>query len=222
MALIKAVFLTVVLLWYAGDMSLVNGGFTSHYSHFEDVLMDNFMDWIPLAGLAFQYGAPEAHQTVTEYLRELHEKCQEDRYCKATSGILDYLYQLYKKYEEHGNKWGARKTIKSIIVKVVPHLIARFGSKVALNILLKTASHPLGYAADGAQILLELFGYEMAGKFVGAGGNIIAGGLAGFAVGGPPGAFLGGVMGFGLWGIGEFGYYEHAKDLETFVNDIID
>ena len=199
--MIKIAFLAVVLFSFAGDKLLVNGGFSNHdhAGHFED------LDFLPLVAIVSTYGAPEEHKTINEYLQKLHG---------ASPEIFDYWVRLQKKYDEFLNKW---KVKDYVVTKFVPRLIARFGPKSALEILLKTASHPVGYIADGAQILLEVCGYEMAGKIVGAGGNVLGGVLAGFAAGGPPGAFLGGVMGLGIWATGEFVHYEHIEQLESFV-----
>ncbi len=201
MAVIKAVLVATVLVWFAGDQLFVSGGFSSSGSKFEDIVMENFVDFLPLVDLAYNHVEPIAHQTIAEYLDYLHNECRKNPKCKATSDISQYLYQLYKKYGELVIKHSAKQAIKLI---KVPKMIARFGPKVVLNILRKTASHPLGYAADLSQFVLELFGYDMAGKFVGAGGYILGGALAGFAIGGPSGAVLGGVLGFSIWGIGEY------------------
>ncbi len=61
------------------------------------------------------------------------------------------------------------------------------------------AANYIGIAADLTQLALEYYGYTMQGKVIGAVGNTISGGLAGFALGGPPGALVGGALGLGLW-----------------------
>ena len=192
----------------------MNGGFSNHNNtgHFEDILLKNYQDWLPLVAIAFEHGVPEAHQTINDYLQGLH---------KTSSDVFEYWDQLRIKYKEQLNKWKAKAAVKFIVTKLVQRLIARFGHKLAMEILLKTASHPVGYVADGAQILLEIFGYEMAGKLVGAAGNALGGVLAGYTVGGPPGAFLGGAMGLGIWGIGEYVHYEYIEQLKSFVDKVL-
>ena len=161
-----------------------------------------------MVAIAFEHGVPEAHQTINDYLQGLH---------KTSSGVFEYWDQLRIKYKEQLDKWKAKAAVKSIVTKLVPHLIAQFGPKLVPQILLKTASNPVGYIADGAQILLEICDYEMAGKFVGAAGNALGGVCAGYAVGGPPGAILGGAMGLGIWAIGEYVHYEYIEQLKSFV-----
>lgn len=224
---VKGALLVTALVWFAGDKLLVSGGFSgsrssSGYTNCENLFngafLENFMDILPLVDLAFKYGAPAAHQTVYEYLDEMHQKCQENRNCRDVLIAIEFI----NKYLESVEKCDAKKVIKSLIVTVVPKIIAHFGTKGALNILLKTASHPLGYAADTAQIILEYFDYNLTGKIVGAGGNTLAGVLAGFSVGGPPGAVIGGAFGFGIWATGELLYYENAYHLELFLKYIVD
>ncbi len=53
-----------------------------------------------------------------------------------------------------------------------------------------TLAAPVGILADGAQMGLEYFGHEKAGKAVGATGNVASGALTGFALGGPVGAAI--------------------------------
>ena len=89
---VRAAFLTGVLLYFTGDQSLVDGGVD--YSQYKDFIMDNYEDWIKLVSLAFKYGVPEAHETITEYLDRLHEKCQEDESCRTA---LDFI-RLHQKY----------------------------------------------------------------------------------------------------------------------------
>ena len=99
-----------------------------------------------------------------------------------------------------------------MIAKQFIAVIIKLGPKLAQNILTKTASHPIGLAADAAQIILEMYGYEKTGQVVGAGGNILgrilAGeGMPGAIVEGPAGAFVGGVMKvLGIWSITEWQY----------------
>ena len=200
---IRAAFLTAVLLYFTGDQSLVDGGVD-----YKDFIMDSYEDWIQLVSLAFKYGVPEAHETITEYLDRLREKCQEDKHCKTA---LDFMQRLYQKYEQ---KMRAKKVIAVIII---------LGPELAQDILTMTASHPIGLAADAAQIILEMYGYEKTGKFVGAGGNILGGilagatcgGMPGAIVGGPAGAFvggvIGGVMGLGIWSITEWENWQYPK-----------
>lgn len=207
---IKLAFLSAVLLSFAGDMLFVNCSFSNYEEKFDDIMLKNLHDWIPLVGLALKHGIPKSHQTLNEYLQGLPNK--------ASSDIFD---QLWKKYKDYLNKWLAKDAIQSILTKLMPRLIERFGVKIAGEILLKTASHPVGYVADVAQILLEICGYEMAGKIVGAAGNSLGGVLAGFSVAGPPGAILGGVLGLGVWAIGEYIHYEHIQQLESFVERIV-
>ena len=46
--MIRAAFLTAVLLYFIGDL---NGGVD-----YKDFIMDNYEDWIKLVSLAFKYG----------------------------------------------------------------------------------------------------------------------------------------------------------------------
>lgn len=219
---IKVVLVSAALLWFAGDSLLVSGSFSSYYDKkFEDILVETFMDWLPLISFAYQYGPPEAHQTLADYLDYIYEECYRHHNYKASADILKYIEQLKEKFKEFYEKMKAKNTVKAIIVKLVPRLIIRFGQKAVLQILLNTATHPLGYVADAAQVLLEVFVNETAGKVVGAGGNILAGAISGYVVGGPPGAVIGGVFGFGIWGVGELACYEDVKEVENFIKLIL-
>ena len=110
---IRGAFLTAVLLYFTGDQSLVDGG--ADYSRYKDFLMENYEDWIMLVSLAFKYGVPGAHETITEYLDELRDKCQKNESCRTTLNLLQRLYQKYKQ------KMRAMKII-AVILKLGPKL----------------------------------------------------------------------------------------------------
>ena len=181
--MLKAVCVTVVLFCFTGDQ-LVGGDSNLD----KELFTENYEDWIKLVSLAFKYGVPEAHQTIIEYLEELHGKCREDNYCRKA---LDFLQEMCRK---RARRMKAVKLIGSIIK--LPQL--------AQDILDKTISHPILYVTDAAQIILEMNGYEKTGKALGAAGCTLAGAAIGAKLGGPLGTFLGAGIGLGVWGIGEY------------------
>ena len=152
---VRGAFLAAVLLYFTGDQSLVDGG--ADYSRYKDFLMENYEDWIMLVSLAFKYGVPEKLETITEYLDELRDKCQKNESCRTA---LNLLQRLYQKYNE-----------KMTAMKIIA-VILKLGPKLAQDIFRKTASHPIGLAADAAQImatrkqesLLELEGTSWEGS----------------------------------------------------------
>ena len=125
------------------------------------------------------------------YLEEKISNCYDDNECRP------YL----KKF--------SFKLVSRIIIHIVVQPV-KLGLKTTM-ISLKGVNNPVAIVADLAQFALEYYGYEEAGKVVGAGGNIASGAMAGFALGGPIGAAVGGVGGLCLWGVGEAAGYAAEK-----------
>lgn len=208
----------VTLLGLAGLVHCSLAGFQGHASA-EAFMAEHFDEWQPLLGIALEYGLPLGHEMMSDYLERMRGTCHKDEHC--SDGFFTNLHNLYLRYEEVLKHFEAKLALRALIVKVAPKWIAKFGTKSIYAMLVKTASNPLGWGSDLAQLTLEVLGYKTAGKFIGAGGNIMAGVVSGFAVGGPSGALLGGTMGLGLWVAGEYLYYEHVEHLERGVVDFV-
>ncbi len=83
-----------------------------------------------------------------------------------------------------------------IFLVLVQHTGATTSGKKAIKEVFKKAASPLSWAAD---IAANFSGYERESQAIGAGGNIAAGAMAGFATGNVPGAVVGFAVGGAKW-----------------------
>ena len=214
---VKVVLLVVALTGFAGSISFVNGNFCNKEPS----------NGVPIAVvLPFcEYALKQVYQSVNDKICQVipgysGEGCQKlfDKMNKF--GIIDYIVEeavsfvvktvrqsltdndgpTYD-YEEFFTKVKSKQKVRSIIAKVIGKFI---GSKGMFTVISKAATHPLGFAGDVGQFFLEVNGYKKEAKIVGAFGNVVGGGLAGFGVLGPLGAVAGAVTGLSVWGIGEY------------------
>ena len=93
-----------------------------------------------------------------------------------------------------GEKW---------VIKLSGEIPKHFSRKMLREIVGRILSSPTAVIVDIMQASLELMGFEVAGKVVGAVGYTSIGIVHGFLVGGSIGAIAGGIAGFTFWGISE-------------------
>ncbi len=101
-----------------------------------------------------------------------------------------------------------------IFLVLVQHTGATAGKK-AIKEVFKKAASPLSWAADIGETAAYFSGYKDESKVIGAGGNIAAGAMLGFATGNVPGAVAGAAVGGAKWLIyntifdAAYGNYNH-------------
>ena len=224
---VKVVLLVVALTGFAGNISFVNGSFCNK----EPSNRVAIAVVLPICEYALKQAYQSVNDEICQVIPGYSgEECQKLFDMMNKFGIIDYIVeeavsyaietvrqsltdndgqtydydgQTYD-YEELLTKFKNKQKVRSIIAKVIGKCIAYLGSKGIFTVISKAAAHPLGVAGDFAQLYLEVIGYEKEAKIVGAFGNAVGGGLAGFGVGGPLGAVAGAVTGLSVWGIGEY------------------
>ena len=151
----------------------------------------------------------------------------------AKHGAKSAAKHAAKSAAKHGVKSAAKSAAKTSAKSAAKHA-AKSASKAGGKHAFKTGAKataataatavaslatPVGLVADGLQLTLETFGYEKAGKAVGASGNVASGAMTGFVLGGPFGAAIGGVAGYAVWKGGEvIGEYS-GKLIDHYVSD---
>ena len=105
-----------------------------------------------------------------------------------------------------GGKQAAQLATKQLVKQVATTGVKQAAVQTVKEAI-KMGANPIGITADFAQAVLELAGYNMEGKIVGAIGNVASSAMAGFTIGGPAGAVVGAAAGLAFWKVGELLFY---------------
>lgn len=156
-------------------------------------LAERYGGWKKILKTAFDNGVNAAIHALTAVKDEIVKVCRENH---VLLGQLSKLAFKTNVTQSCITKTALKTAFKESTEQVVKQGVGKTVVKVA------KLGNPVSFGADVAQAVLEVAGYEEAGKTVGLWGNVIGGGMAG-AVGGPPGVALGALGGFAIWAGGE-------------------
>ena len=208
MAVLKSLLIGVVLLSLTGDAS----SSASYSGRGEGLIQLDIFPLIETATGLYRHSSEGVDPTLFlplletvnfDYLKNVDIK-DFANFFTLNMQEAEIIRNFFIKFHERWENYQAKELVKKILLSI-PKLVQKVGGKWLFNELklLQAVSHPLGYAADAAQLILELAGYDIAGAMVGCVGNGVAGAISGFAIGGPPGALVGGALGVAVWYVGE-------------------